>query len=679
MSHVLLLALRYLRFNKAKTLILVFSVAVSIFLPLAVNLLVRDYQRNLLARANSTPLIAGAPGSRLDLVLHALYFRGQPARDLTMGDVDSMNASGLALAIPVIQKHTARGIPIVGTSLEYLDYRRLRVGQGAGLTRLGDCLLGAAAAEQLGLRPGDKLMSDAENVLDLAGSYPVNLSVKGILSPTGTADDNAVLVDVKTEWLILGLLHGHQDTMQADPSLLLSRDASHITASAALLPFQEVTSSNIALFHLHGDRASCPISAIIAVPHDDKSSAILRGRYETPNSRVQVLVPKTVVAEALDLVFRVKRFFDAQALLVGVAMALLLTLVVLLSLRLRRGEMDTMFKIGCARRTMFLLLATEIAIVLAAGLGLATGLSWLVVSKLRLSSPRPTVLRPLAQDKESPTPRRRIAVVNYPLQYFTRRIAGEHAEVLFPVPRREDPAFWRPQDSDISEFQKADLVLLNGAEYEKWLPSTVLPLTKQVVTSQAFADRYLTNGEVLTHSHGPQGSHSHGGLDFNTWMDPKQATLQAQSIRDELVRLAPAATKDFDANLNELKRDLVQIDAAIEQASLPLGGSPLLASHPVYLYAARRYGWNLESVHWEPEAMPSAEEWRKFEELHRRHPAKIMVWEENPLPAVAERLRQMGIEPIAFETCASQPEAGDYLTAMKSNAARLAALTAKLR
>ena len=77
--------------------------------------------------------------------------------------------------------------------------------------------------------------------------------------------------------------------------------------------------------------------------------------------------------------------------------------------------------------------------------------------------------------------------------------------------------------------------------------------------------------------------------------------------------------------------------------------------------------------------MPSDEEWQKFEKLHRSHPAKIMIWEKDPLPAVAERLRKMGIEPIAFETCASEPEKGDYLTAMKSNAARLAAMASKLR
>jgi putative ABC transport system permease protein len=679
MINVLFLAVRYLRFNKIKTVILVFSVVVAVFLPLAVNLLVRDYQRDLLARANATPLVAGAPGSRLDLVLHALYFRGKPAHDLTLGDVNAINASGLALGIPIIEKHSARGLPIVGTSLEYFEFRGLHIASGAGLTRLGDCVLGAAAGERLKLHPGEKLMSDPENVFDLAGSYPLNLHVKGVLAATGTADDSAVFVDVKTEWLILGIMHGHQDAATAEPNLLISRDATNVTASAAMLPFQEVTASNVTLFHMHGEPASFPISAIIAAPLNEKSAAILRGRYQDPRSLVQLLVPQSVVSETLDLVFRAKRFFDAQALLVGVAMALLLSLVVLLSLRLRRGEMETMFKIGCARMTVIWLLAAEIVIVVAVGIVIAVGLSWVVLQNLGLSASRPNVSRSTLNVQPPTRAKKRVAVVNYPLEYFTKRIAGDQVEVFFPVPREEDPAFWKPQEKDIEEYQRADLILLNGAEYEKWLPAAVLPLTKQVVTSQAFAERYMQNGEVVTHSHGPQGMHSHGLIDFNTWMDPKQAALQAQCIHDELARLLPEATKDFDLNLMALQKDLAEIDAAIQQASATLGNSPLLGSHPVYQYAARRYGWNLKMVHWEPDEMPSDEEWQKFEKLYREHPGKIMLWEKDPLPTVSERLQKMGIDAIAFETCASAPEKGDYLTAMKSNAARLAALTTKIR
>lgn len=684
MNNVLFLALRYLRFNKIKTVIMVFSVAVAVFLPLVVNLLVRDYQRDLLARANATPLIAGAPGSRLDLVLHALYFRGKPAHDLTMGDVAAINQSGLALGIPLLEKYTARGFPIVGTALEYFKFRGLRVAQGESLTRVADCVLGAAVAEELGLKPGDKLMSDPENVFDLAGSYPVNLHVTGILGPTGTADDGAIFTDYKTCWIISGIMHGHGDVTNLNANVLLGRQSNNVAVSDAVVPFQEITDENIILFHTHGDESTFPVSAILVVPHDTKCATILRGRYEDPKATVQLLVPKQVISETLDLVFRVKRFFDAQALLVGVATGLLLALVVLLSLRLRRGEMETMFKIGCARWMVFGMQATEVIIVVALGVLVAGALTWLVIVELGVSNGHHVAGVPAApagtetsQRVEAAKPR--VAVVNYPLWYFAKRIAGDQVDIIFPVAREDDPAFWRPDAKGIRQYQQADVIFLNGADYEKWRLTSVLPLSKQVVTSVSFADRYLTNGEVITHSHGAEGLHSHGLIDFNTWMDPRQAKIQAQVIHDELVRLVPSATKGFNANLQSLDQDLDEVDAELERASAPLGNTPLLASHPVYHYAARRYGWNLKNVHWEPDEMPSDTEWQKFEKLYAEHPGKIMLWEEAPLAAVAARLRKMGIEPVAFETCASAPDKGDYLTAMQANAARLAALTGKAK
>ena len=684
MKNVLFLAWRYLRFNKIKTAIMVFSIAVGVFLPLAVNLLVRNYQRGLLARAEATPLVAGAMGSRLDLVLHALYFRGKPARDLTMADVAAINTSGLALGIPILEKHAARGYPIVGTSLEYFDFRGLRVAQGEGLTRVTDCVLGAAVAEKLGLKPGDKLPSDPENVFDLAGSYPVNLVIKGVLAPAGTADDGAIFTDYKTEWMILGIMHGHDEATTVNTNMLLGRTATNVAMSDAVLPYQEINETNMDLFHVHGDEGTFPVTTIIVVPRDTKSGTILRGRYQDPKATVQLLVPKQVISETLDLVFRVKRFFDSQAVLVGGAMALLLALVVLLSLRLRRGEMETMFKIGCARWMTFGMQAAEVVMVVTAGVAIAAGLTWLVVGEFGISSGQAAAANLAAQSgapapPHAPAAKPRVAVANYPLWYFTKRIAGDHLQIIFPIPQDVDPSFWKPDANGVRAYQQTDLILLNGADYEKWRLTSVLPLAKQVNTSASFADRYMTNGEVITHSHGKEGLHSHGVMDFNTWMDPRQAKLQAQSVRDELVRLEPAAAKDFDANLRSLDKDLDEVDAALERASAPLGNAPLLASHPVYHYAARRYGWNLQNVHWEPDEMPSADEWQKFEKLHASHPGKIMIWEDDPLKECAERLRKMGVEPVAFDTCASQPEKGDYISAMKDNAARFAEWVAKTR
>ena len=651
MSHILFLALRYLRFHKVKTAILIFSIAVAIFLPLAVNLLVRDYQRGLLARAEATPLVAGGPGSRLDLVLDALYFRGKPARDLAMSDLDAINQSGLALGIPILSKHTARGFPIVGTSLEYFDFRNLRIAQGQQLAQVGECVLGAGAAEKLGLKPGDKLMSDPDNVFDLAGSYPVNMTVTGILAPTGGADDGCVFTDYKTEWMILGIMHGHADAATLAASVLISKGSDDVTVSDAVLPYQEVTPRNLALFHVHGDPGTFPVSAIIVAPHDAKSAAILRGRYEDPKSTVQLLVPREVVSDVLDIVFRVKRFFDAQAALVGVAMALLITLVLLLSQRLRRAEMETMFKLGCARRTMAALQAGEIGFVIVIGASLAGGLAWGALRAFHLSgSSAASVPSPVRASSQ-------VAASNYPLSYFASRIAGGRVPVSMPDP------------TDIRAFQNAGLVLLNGAGYEQWRVTAAMPVSTLVDTSRGFADQFVRNPAAIAHRHGPENPQSAGEAEPETWLDPRLAALQAQSVHDALAAFDPQDTAVFDANLAALQKDLADLDAQFAAAPK----RPLLAAQPAFLYLARRYGWDMPCVDWPADRMPGEDDWARLAAIVAQHPAKVMVWESPPSPAIATRLRGMGIEPVVLDICTGTPTAGDYLDAMRADAKRLTA------
>ena len=214
-------------------------------------------------------------------------------------------------------------------------------------------------------------MTDPENVFDLAGSYPVKLRVMGVLAPARTPDDLAVFVDLKTAWLIEGLAHGHADVTgtNTDANVVLDRTATNVTANAALVEFTEVTPENLAGFHFHGDPDDFPVSAILPIARDEKSATLLRGRYQAPDATLQILVPRSVVEELLGLVFRIKRFFDANAVLVGAATASFLLLVVLLSLRLRQPEMETLFRLGCARGLTARLVAVElIAITLVSAL-----------------------------------------------------------------------------------------------------------------------------------------------------------------------------------------------------------------------------------------------------------------------------------------------------------------------
>jgi putative ABC transport system permease protein len=153
MMDSLYVAWRYLRYHWGRSLTLVVCVTLIAVLPLALELLLDESERQLLARAEGTPLVVGAKGSSLDLAMNSLYFGDSVPEPISMAAVDAIADTGLALPIPLYVRFKARGQPIVGTNLDYFDFRGLQVQAGRNLALLGECVLGARAARPLGSNP----------------------------------------------------------------------------------------------------------------------------------------------------------------------------------------------------------------------------------------------------------------------------------------------------------------------------------------------------------------------------------------------------------------------------------------------------------------------------------------------------------------------------------------------
>jgi len=372
MKDVLFLAWRYLAHNRVKTSVLVGSIMLIVYLPVALRVLVQQSAAELTSRAEATPLLVGAKGSPLELALNSLYFESDTPALTTYAEAERVSASGLAQAIPLYIRFKVRQQPIVGTSLEYFDFRRLSYAEGRAMAMLGECVLGARAAEILGMEVGGTVISSPESVFDIAGVYPLKMAVVGVLEPSYTPDDVAVFVDLKTAWIVQGLVHGHQDMAAPEAaSGVLSREGDNIVANASVLQYTEITAENIDSFHFHGTAEDYPISAVIAAPHDQKSGTILMGRYESPDDPVQILQPTTVIDDLLGTIFTVQNFVVAGMLLVGLAALATAVLVFVLSLRLRKREIETMAKIGGSRARVAGVLVTEVAVVVMASVVLA--------------------------------------------------------------------------------------------------------------------------------------------------------------------------------------------------------------------------------------------------------------------------------------------------------------------
>ena len=264
-------------------------------------------------------------------------------------------------------------------------------------------------------------------------------------------------------------------------------------------------------------------------------------------------------------------------------------------------------------------------------------------------------------------PAQSVYTVNYPLAYFAKRLAPEGVEVVFPAPPDVDPAFWKPTPDEIGQYQRASLILLNGAGYARWTRYATLPKSRVVVTAAGCRDAFLQTGEAVAHQHGPAGEHAHEGTAFTTWLDMRLARCQAGHVGDALDAL--------HTKREALDHDLTELDTRLRGAAKVWGERPVLASHPVYQYLADAYGLRIESMHFEPDQALSPEDLQALDALLARHPAKLMLWEAPPLPETDELLRDRGIATVVFDPAAQPPPTGDFLTVMTGNAKRLACAT----
>jgi zinc transport system substrate-binding protein len=270
-----------------------------------------------------------------------------------------------------------------------------------------------------------------------------------------------------------------------------------------------------------------------------------------------------------------------------------------------------------------------------------------------------------AQDRLS------VVSVNYPLHYLAERIGGDLIEASMPFPPDIDPAFWQPTADEIARMQKADLILRNGAGYAKWARLAALPRRKVVDTSAGFRDRLITEQSAVTHQHGPQGAHAHGDVAFTTWLDPTQALAQAEAIRRALVRRLPEQQAAIDSNFERLASDLADLDKQLQDALVPVVGSAVLASHPIYQYLGRRYDLEIIPFLWEPATAPPEDDWPALERVAKERGIGWMLWEGAPDPATRQRLEDLGLRVVVFAPAMNLPATGDFLSVMRVNAENL--------
>jgi zinc transport system substrate-binding protein len=273
--------------------------------------------------------------------------------------------------------------------------------------------------------------------------------------------------------------------------------------------------------------------------------------------------------------------------------------------------------------------------------------------------------------KEKPQPEQAfrhnsVAVSNYPLFWICDALLDKSVKVIYNIPKDIDPAFWEPNPEDLRQLLEVDKIFLNGATYEKWLETTSLPSSKMLDTTETLKEQYILIKNATTHAHAGN-THSHDGTAFTTWLNPIFLLKQISTIGQELKRLYPQQKENIQRKTQLLQEKINNIDQELK--TIFLNQKSFLASHPVYQNFAKAYDLKIQSFLWEPEQMPSSQEWLEFET--KKSHSRFMLWENEPSEEIQKELLTYGIQAIIFRPCGNTPPSKDYLAEMQQNITNL--------
>ena len=193
----------------------------------------------------------------------------------------------------------------------------------------------------------------------------------------------------------------------------------------------------------------------------------------------------------------------------------------------------------------------------------------------------PVLLLAFAPAESFAAGKKRIVTTFTIIQDMAQNVAGDAAIVESITKPGAEIHGYEPTPQDIVKAQKADLVLWNGLNLERWFE-------KFFGNLRDVPRAVLTEGiEPIGIEEGPYS----GKPNPHAWMSPRNAVIYVENIRRALVKLDPANAATYDANAKAYTAKFTAIEETVrtELAKIPADRRWLVTSEGAFPYLARNY------------------------------------------------------------------------------------------
>src|SRR5262245_35081946 len=202
-----LIIYRSLRQHALSTFITAGSIALACGLLMCVWMVKTQSQAAFMQTTTGFDAVLGARGSKLQLVLNAIFHLEASPGNLAYADYEAIKRMPMIkTAIPIAVGDNLRGFRLVGTlpelftHVEYAPGRKFQFAQGKLFSAAPDAkeaVAGSFAAQRLRLKVGDTFQPFHGLAFDPKNEHADKYTITGILAPTNTPVDRVVWIPLR--------------------------------------------------------------------------------------------------------------------------------------------------------------------------------------------------------------------------------------------------------------------------------------------------------------------------------------------------------------------------------------------------------------------------------------------------------------------------------------------------
>ena len=223
---LLLIVYRSLRQHAFSTLVTAGCIALAGGLLMTVWMVKAQAQKSFLQTSTAFDAVLGARGSKLQLVLNAIFHLEASPGNLTWQDYEFIRRHpAVKVAIPIAVGDNLKGFRIVGTVPSLFTDVEYAPGRTYGVVDAGrvfaadakEAVVGSFAARELGLSVGSQFHPFHGLSYDPSAQHAETFTVVGILATTNTPLDRVILIPIKG----VQTMSGHDPRAATDISAVL--------------------------------------------------------------------------------------------------------------------------------------------------------------------------------------------------------------------------------------------------------------------------------------------------------------------------------------------------------------------------------------------------------------------------------------------------------------------------